>query len=66
MVLEGEPLGRSGAGWGAGGSSFRGEALGWERGALVPGVALPCVTQNRFTSWGTSTSVTVGALKYCP
>ena len=46
-VLGGELLGRTGTGWGAGGSSCRGEALGWERGALVPGVALPSVIWTR-------------------
>ena len=58
---ERSPRGEQGQGRGAGGSSCRGEALGWEWGALVPGVALPCVTQDRFTSWGTSSSVTGGA-----
>ena len=47
VVLGAETLGRAGTGWGAGGSSCRGETLGWEWGALVPGVALPCVTQDR-------------------
>ena len=65
-VLEEKPPGRSETGWGAGGSSCRGEALGWERGAPVPGVALPCVTQDRFTRWGVSSSVTGGAREYPP
>lgn len=38
---DGSPSGGYGEGEGAGGSFCRGEALGWERRALVPGVALP-------------------------
>ena len=55
---ERSPRGEQGQGRGAGGSSCRGEALGWERGPPVPGVALPCVTQDRFTCWAASSSVT--------
>ena len=40
---------------------LQGRSTGLERGALVPGVALPCVTQDRFTCWGASSSVTEGA-----
>ena len=49
---DGSPWGRQRQDGGVDGSSCRGEALGWERGALVPGVALPCVTQDRFTPGG--------------
>ena len=40
---------------------LQGRSPGLEREAPVPGVALPCVTQDRFTPWGVSCSVTGGA-----
>lgn len=42
------------------GGSCSGEALGWETGALAPGGALPCVTQDKLTPWGGSSSVEGG------
>ena len=63
---EGSPWGRQGQDGGVDGSSCRGEALGWERGALVPDVAPPCVTQDRFTRWGVSSSVTRRTREYSP
>ena len=62
MGAPGEDRDRVGSWW----ELLQGRSPGLERGAPVPVVALPYMTQDRFTHWGTSYSVTGGAWADAP